>query len=337
VAVLSIRKYLTDSGTENTNPLIRVCASLLEGIAKSALAYDREEYGEFRDTLETLESTLESTRNPHELLEIAEAASTALEEYNREAQRVHAAQTVELRCMIEMLSQTLVGLAEAGGQSVQNLQVIRNQVESASRLDDIRVLRSRLAESLKSIAEEAKRQRERSHDMLRHAEEAALIAAGHRDDPEIDRVTGLASPEKAERVIETRVGAESRYFAAVFVVERLETLNSRYGYAVGDQLLQIFGRTVKSRIGKEGELYRWRGPSFVALLERAEPADAVRAEIARFASARVDPVLQVEGRPMKLPLTCAWTVVQLATCEVGADAVQQIDRFVGEYGDKRAG
>jgi GGDEF domain-containing protein len=336
VAVLSIRKYLTDRGTESTNPFLRVCALLLEGIARSALAYDREEYGEFRAMLGKLEATLECTQDPDELLAVAETANATLEDYNRGAQRVHAAQTVELRCMIEMLSQTLVGLAEAGGHSVQTLQGIRNQVEIASKLDDIRLLRARLGDSLKLISDEAKRQRERNSEMLRQAEDAALIAAGHRTDPEIDRVSGLASPEKAESEIASRVGPESHYWAAVFVVERIESLNLRYGYTVGDQLLQIFGRTIKSKLSGDDTLFRWRGPSFVALLERKVPADALRTELARFASSRQEHVIQIEGRPLKLPLTCAWTIVQLAKCEIVAEVVQQIDRFVVEHGDKRS-
>jgi GGDEF domain-containing protein len=266
---------------------------------------------------------------------LAETATAAIEDYNRGAQRVHAAQTVELRCMIEMLSQTLVALADAGGQSVKNLQIIRNQVENASKLDDIRLLRTRLGDSLKAITEEAKHQRERNHEMLRRAEQAALIASGHRDDPEVDRVSGLPSAEKAESVMGTRLGSASRYYAAVFVLERLDSLNLRYGYSTGDQLLQNFGRTLKSRLAAEDELYRWRGPSFVALLDRAIPPDAVRAELSRFASTRMDPVVQVEGRAMRLPVTCTWTIIQLARCELLADAVQQVDRFVAEHGEKR--
>ena len=83
-------------------------------------------------------------------------------------------------------------------------------------------------------------------------------------------------------------------------------------------------------------VFRWRGPSFVALLERKVPADALRTELARFASSRQEHVLQIDGRPLRLPLTCAWTIVQLAKCEIAAEAVQQIDRFVVEHGDKRA-
>jgi hypothetical protein len=121
---------------------------LIEGIARSALAYDREEYSEFRATLQTLPSQLETTKEPAEMLSVGEAANEALESYNRGAQRAQASETVELRCMIEMLSQALVSLAEAGGESVQTLRSIRNQVENARQLEDIRLLRARLGDAL---------------------------------------------------------------------------------------------------------------------------------------------------------------------------------------------
>ena len=89
-----------DRGTDSTNPLVQVCILLVEGMARSALPFDRDEYAEFRGTLQDLSSSLMTTSDPETLLGVAEAATDALERYNRGAQRVQAAQTVELRCMI---------------------------------------------------------------------------------------------------------------------------------------------------------------------------------------------------------------------------------------------
>jgi GGDEF domain-containing protein len=335
VAVLSIRKYLSNYGTESTNPLPRVCTVLLEGIAKSALAYNREEYSDFRATLDKLATTFESSQDTEELISAAEWASDALESYNRGAQRVHAAQTVELRCMIEMLSQTLVALAQAGGQSIETLQSIRNQVENARQLDDIRLLRARLGDTLKSISDEAKRQRERSAQMLQRAQDAAEVAAGHRETQNPDRLSGLPSATKAERAITARAGPGSKYYAAAFVVERVESINLRYGYAAGDQLLQAYHKYLESNLTSIDEVYRWRGPTFLVFMERPSSIEVVRGDVARFASCLQEHVMDVGGQPVKLPLSSAWTVVELAKCEVAGQASQQIDRFVAEHWEKR--
>jgi diguanylate cyclase (GGDEF)-like protein len=307
---------------------------LLEGIAKSALAYDREEYREFRETLENLAITLTTTHEPAELLTIAGAVCQALESYNRGAQRVQAAQTVELRCMIEMLSQTLVSLAQAGGQSVQTLQAIRNQVENARQLDDIRILRARLGDTLKAISDEAKRQRDQNVLILLHARDAAESVVGHREEGGIDSISGLPTAEKAENEIAARLGADSRYYAAVFVLERVDAINLRYGHTAGDQVLQAYCRLLESKLAPADELYRWRGPAFLILMERSASPEALRSELARIAATRQEHTLEVNGAPVKIPLSCAWTFVRLAGNEVAGQVCQQIDRFVGEQGDK---
>ncbi len=332
MSVLSIRRYLNDYGNDSTPPLLKVCTLLLEGIARHALAFNREEYQELSSNLQNLSTVLKTQKEPAEMIATADAACEFLADYNRQAQQVHAAQTVELRCMIEMLSQTLVALAEAGGQSVQALQTIQKQVEVARQLDDIRLLRARLGNSLKALSEESRRQRERSAEMLRHAEEAARVAAGNSENQDIDRVSGLPSFDKAEREIASHVGADSTYYAAVFLVERLENVNLRYGCATGDRMLQDFSRRLASTFSPDDQVFRWRGPAFVALLNRTSPLEQVRAEVARFGSERQDRPLQVDGQPVKIPLSCAWTLVPLAKCQLPQDASQQIDRFVAEHG-----
>src|SRR5208282_2957702 len=103
-------------------------------------------------------------------------------------------------------------------------------------------------------------------------------------EPDVDRVSGLPSFEKAEHEIAARVGADSGYYAAVFVVERVESVNLRYGAATGDRLLRAFSEHLVSKLSPEDEVFRWRGPAYVALLKRTGLADIVRAEVARFAS-----------------------------------------------------
>ena len=306
---------------------------LVEGIAKSALAYDREEYSQFRSSLKELAETLERSQDADELVAVAESVSEVLQSYNRGAQRVQAAQTVELRCMIEMLSQTLVSLADAGGQSVETLQAIRNQVESARQLDDIRILRARLGDSLKAISDEARRQRDRNAEMVQKAKNAALIASGHGESPDVDRVSGLPATQKAKGQIAARMGPSSPYYVAVFVVERVESINLRFGYAAGDQLLQAFGSFLMSKLEMTDDVFRWRGPTFVVLLGRRQIA--LIPLLPRFASVQQEYAMELDGRTIKLPLSCAWTLVQLSTCQIPEHAWQQIDRFVAEHWEKR--
>jgi GGDEF domain-containing protein len=292
------------------------------------LAFDREEYQDFHANLTKLGASLLTAQDQDELIRIALAICEAVGQYNREAQRVHGAQTVELRCMIEMLSQTLISLAQAGGQSVDTLQSIQKQLEVARQLNDIRLLRARLGDSLKTISDEAKRQRERNDRILQLAQQAALAAEADREDTEMDRVTGLPSSEKAEREIADRSESDATAYVAVFVVERVEGVNLRFGHAAGDQLLKGFGQFLVAKLSSTDKIFRWRGPSFAALLSRPETLEIVRNEVARFATECRERPLEVNGKTIKLPIGCRWTVLKLSEYPVAAEACQQIDRFV---------
>jgi diguanylate cyclase (GGDEF)-like protein len=333
VALLSIRKYLAGCGTESTSAEshLQVCLLLLDGISRYAFAYDREEYTQFRERINGYSEALEEAKQAAPMLGIAGETIAAMKDYSREAQHVVGGQAVELRCMIEMLSQTLLSLADAGGKSVETLQTLRNQVETASRLDDMRAVRTRLGDSLKILSDETKRQKERNAQMQREAIEAARMASVHHTeaDPDMDTVTGCPSRQRAETAIATQLDAWPPSYAAVIVLERMETFNLRYGFAAGDAVLQSFARQLAARITPPDTLFRWRGPAFVALLKRSQKQDAVQAEVRNLAEKQT---IQVADLPLRLPISCASVVLCLEKCGSAADIYRQIDRFIAEHG-----
>jgi diguanylate cyclase (GGDEF)-like protein len=333
VALLSIRKYLTGCGTGSTGPdsHLQVCLLLLDGISRYAFAYDREEYTRFRERIKGYSEALEMAKQAAPMWGIVGETVSAMKDYTRGAQHVVGGQAVELRCMIEMLSQTLLSLADAGGKSVEALQTLRNQVETASRLDDIRAVRTRLGDSLKILSDETKRQKERNTQMQREAIEAARMASGRHTeaDPDADTVTGYTSRQRAEAEIATRLDASPPSYAAVIVLERLDAINLRYGFAAGDAVLRSFARQLANGITPPDMLFRWRGPAFVGLLSRTVKQDAVQAEVRNLAGKQS---IQVADLPLRVTMTCASAVLCLEKCGSAVDVYHQIDRFVAEYG-----
>lgn len=300
------------------------------------MAYDRNSHEQFRRTLQGFAESLHGTEDPHVILNTAADSVAAIEDYNREAQRVFGEHSVELRCMIEMLSRTLVGLAQAGGHSVDALQRIRNQIETASRLDDIRLLRARLSESLKALSHETELQRQRTAKIANHAEQAAGMAAGQTVG-EVDRISGLLGLKHAAESIAAHLGATSTFYAAVFLLERVDALNLRYGFDAGDKLLQAFSQLLVSSLSPRDEIYRWRGPAFVALLDRPVPIEGVRAELARFVPINVAQNVDLNGKSLQLKMSCAWAVLPLAQFELPEQPRDQIDRFILEHSQRQAG
>jgi diguanylate cyclase (GGDEF)-like protein len=195
----------------------------------------------------------------------------------------------------------------------------------------MRAVRTRLGDSLKILSDETKRQKERNSQMQREAIEAARMASGRHTeaDPDVDPVTGCPSRQRAEAAIATQLDASPPSYAAVIVLERVEAINLRYGFAAGDAVLQSFARQLVTGITPPDMLFRWRGPAFVWLLSRSVRQDAVQAEVRNLAGKQS---IQVADLPLRVPMTCASAVLSLETCSSAADAYQQIDRFIAEHG-----
>ena len=73
----------------------------------------------------------------------------------------------------------------------------------------------------------------------------------------------------------------------------------------------LFGQHVAQRISKNDRLYRWRGPGFLALLDRTGTEISIRAEIARAVSARLEQEIDLGGRLVLLPIAASWTFIPL--------------------------
>ena len=46
-------------------------------------------------------------------------------------------------------------------------------------------------------------------------------------------------------------------------------INTRFGYSVGNQVFHLYSKHLAQSLQQHDELYRWTGPGFIALIERA--------------------------------------------------------------------
>ena len=173
-----------------------------------------------------------------------------------------------------------------------------------------------MEQSLGVICEEAAAQERRSeqisdqlHEAMSRPESAAALTEAVGD---LDLVTGLPNFREAEKAIRSAIGAGTSTYAVLLCVDRVEVINSRFGFSVGDRILMLFGQHLAQRMSKTDRLFRWRGPGFLALLDRPGPEISVRAEIARLVSARLEPQIELGGRSVLLPIAASWMLTNLA-------------------------
>jgi GGDEF domain-containing protein len=303
---------------------------LLQGISLHAVVGDRADYDRFRNDFERIQASLGKEASGQELLVATGAANQALADYGQRTTRFIRQQGAVLHNMISMLTQTMVSIGAGSESSAEHLQAIEKELAHAVVIEDVQTLKLRLGECLKNLREEVVRQKaqaqEQARQLQQHVEHARDCVQDPPDvDSEIDSVTGLRTRSAAKTAFHAALQTAGRKYVVAAVVNRIQSVNRHFGYAVGDQLLKKFSDLFGATLAKTDRLFRWRGPALVALLEREESIHAVQAEIRRINSKRIEGVLEV-GEGALLPVSASWLVLALDSS--AADMAKAIEKFI---------
>ncbi len=317
--------------------LLRVVRLLLQGIALHSVEGDLEDHARFRADMKAMLDALEAAPSAPALLVTTGRVLKTLEDYNHSVTRFVRAQGAELQHMISMLTRTVTALGTGSERSLTRLREIEGQLEKASVLDDVRMLKLRMEQCLEGIRDEAKRQKAESSQTvevlkqeIQQSQERMRSVTG----PRLDEVTGLPSRAEAEAAMAEAAQAGRSAFAVLFVVDRVSVINARFGYAVGDRVLRIYLDELKPRIGSRDRLFRWNGPALLAILERPDALEKVRDQLRSVVPKKGEHTIQLPQRTVLLPVSATWTVFAIA--HPIERLAQQIDSFVASQGQPEA-
>jgi GGDEF domain-containing protein len=333
--VISIKKLLNASREPDPAAFLRVSTLLLEGIAVHAVDCDPVERDNFQTTMRKFRRQVEENKVAGDILVSTGAAIQALENYNRGIERFIRIRGKEYEEMVGMFSKALIEISHAGQSAAQNLGRIEKDLRGASQIDDLRDLKTKLGESLKALSEETTRQQQQNQELAGRMEERleAAKASALISPVEFDAITGLAGHTAATRDLSALIAAGESRYVAVFCVERLDLINSRFGFAAGDQILVLFTQYVAQQLGGSDKLYRWRGPGIVAVLSRRGSVADVQFELRRAASVRLEHNVTIGSRSVLLPISQSWSLLQLAG-GTADDLFVKIDSFVASQASK---
>jgi GGDEF domain-containing protein len=324
MSLTTLKAYLT--GTEEESMFRRVISLLLQGISLHAVEGDRSDYDRFRTDFERIQASLGKDASGPELLFAAGAANQALADYGQRTTRFIRQQGAVLHNMISMLTQTMVSIGAGSESSAEHLQAIEKELARAVVIEDVQTLKLRLADCLKNLREEVVRQKVQARQIQEHVEHAQDCFQDPPEvDGEIDSATGLRTRSAAKTAFHVALQTPGRKYVVAAVVNRIQSVNRRFGYGVGDQMLKNFSDLFGATLGKADRLFRWRGPALVALLEREESIHAVQAEIRRISSKRMEGVLEL-GEGTLLPVSASWLVLALDSS--AADMANAIEKFI---------
>jgi GGDEF domain-containing protein len=245
-------------------------------------------------------------------------------------QRSLGSQIKELQSIVSMFTRSMLQVSKGSAASANKLHQIERQIEKSSQSEDLRAIKLQLGQSLEVICEEAAEQDRRSADLsdqihkaVARPEAAAVLSEALGD---IDLTTGLPNYRAAEKALRAAVSGGAGTYVVLLCVDRLDTINSRFGFTVGDRILMLFGQHLAQKFANADRLFRWRGPGFLALLDRSGPESSVRAEVARMVSARLEQQIELGERSVLLPIAASWMLTNSANCTF-EKINQQLDAF----------
>jgi GGDEF domain-containing protein len=116
------------------------------------------------------------------------------------------------------------------------------------------------------------------------------------------------------------------------VVDRIKLINLRFGIDAGNSVLRVFKESVEQRFAQGDQLFRWNGPTIVALIDSTQSVDQVRAQVRRLLETRIEETLEVEQRSVLITISASWSVFLLIPPLT--DAAKQIQAFIASQGGR---
>jgi PleD family two-component response regulator len=177
-----------------------------------------------------------------------------------------------LHNIISMLTQTMTLIGESSQESAQHLQEIEVQLTRAVMIEDVQRLRMQLDVCLRDLRAEANRQKAQAAaqalEIQRQVERVNQNIAAIKAGDEIDGVTGLPGRSAAMAVFSKNLGTPGHRYVVIAVVNRMQSINARFGHEVGDQVIKIIADFARVKLSGADYLFRCSGPALVALHSR---------------------------------------------------------------------
>jgi diguanylate cyclase (GGDEF)-like protein len=162
------------------------------------------------------------------------------------------------------------------------------------------------------------------HGLLDYSQRDSLTGLLNRKsfDEAFYKASALPSPKSAHDLPERRELDCPQYWLGVVDVDHFKMVNDRFGHLIGDEVLLLLARVMRSCLRQVDRLYRFGGEEFVVLLRCSGEADALAA-FERVADAvRICRFPQVE----KITISIGFTDVRIG--DTPSASVERADQSV---------
>ena len=314
-------------------PLRQMGSLLLGGMAKHVVRWHENDLKAFRRTLTALERQINAPQSASGLLGISSDAVEALETYSQRTNAYISEGNEQMSSMIAVLTETVVEISDQTDASVSRLQAIEKQVELASGLEDWRTLRANLENCLLALREAAAQQRlhsaniaQRLRDQIEKGRQRTAIDPPRQGFSNTD-IDLMAEPSEDAKFV-------SISYVAVFKLQRAEHITSRFGEDVKNQMLTLIGTQLKTTLGPNDRLLRWKGTSFVLFLRTTDSRAELRRQLSKAMSAIRQQYIDVGSKSALLSVAADWIMFPESQCSSIEAVFGEVDAFLAKNGPR---
>jgi GGDEF domain-containing protein len=297
----------------------RTIVSLLDGMAVYAVPGDSEDFARLQVDITSLRRSLRVDTSAEDLLISTGSALKSFQDYNQRTTTFVQAQGRELQKITSMLTEAIVGLSSGADESKARLQEIERQIEKTSAIDDIRKLKERLSRCLIDLREERMRQSLQAEKTI-----GGMKSAIPGNVKELDDATGLGSRPDAETALAAARDSGANAYVALFTIDHLHGLNSRFGRTVGDRIIMLFAQHLAQSLNN---VYRWSGPAFLAIFENEGGIERAKQELIP-ALTRLETTIEVNQRTVLVPINYSWVMHSIREHDRVTTLIHKLDEFM---------
>jgi GGDEF domain-containing protein len=313
---------------------IRYLQLLLQGVSLHAIESDPEALCRFRNEILSIADALDECAGADDLALNVGKALRALEEYNQSAASSLTGHANELRSMLVMMTETVAFLSSSNETSVSQLSLIEKKLQRASTLEDVRQLRGQMADCLTVVRSESSRLQAESRARLDSLQgEVERVSSRLRMgvlDSSSDPITGLPTRALAEQAIAAKISSRKECLVALFVIDRLASINGKFGRTVGDDVLLLVAQQLAKRLSG-ATLFRWSGPALAALLEVVTDETTAESQAKAAASMRLEKSIETNGRLVFLLITLFGQVRRISSNDSLEAVCGEFDQFISAH------
>ncbi|MFB3776930.1 MAG: diguanylate cyclase domain-containing protein [Bryobacteraceae bacterium] len=331
--MISLRKSLSE--LDELAALFRVCLdcylATLGDMDKFAVEVERAETARHRKALKLIRDRIESEPDASSLRSAKSAVHDELHQHRQRSQEAIRERELDVRQILTMLAQAAAAMTDRGDRYAAQFQGLAEDLESLSGVDNLGIIRRRLAQSVSNLkscvntmTEENRTSADDLHQELmafrRRLAQAEIEAA-------TDVLTGLANRREAERLIKAGITAGKPTCLMLFDLDGFKSVNDRYGHGVGDLVLKAFANRLAAQYRADDPVCRWGGDEFLVILTRALPDAVGRATVVASklcGSYRV----QTERGALTIQMSASVGVAQHQPGESGDDLLARADALL---------